>query len=63
MLELSPLLVDQELDVTVRYWEGAVSARGTRRGAAVTGWGYVELVGYGNTHLPPGGQRAEAPAR
>ena len=35
-----------ELDVSVRYWEGAVEARGTARGLPVTGRGYLELVGY-----------------
>jgi predicted secreted hydrolase len=40
-LEVEPLLADQELDVTVRYWEGAVRARGTTDGR-----GYVELTGY-----------------
>ena len=30
-----------------RYWEGAVHVDGTAAGRAVTGHGYVELVGYG----------------
>ena len=46
VLELAPRLADQELDVGFRYWEGAVSARGTEQGRAVSGLGYVELVGY-----------------
>ena len=47
-LELSvrPLLADQELSGTFRYWEGAVEVRGTRAGAPLAGRGYVELVGY-----------------
>lgn len=45
-LELRPLLADQELDTSPRYWEGAVSASGSRRGAPIAGRGYVELVGY-----------------
>jgi predicted secreted hydrolase len=45
-LELEPLLRDQELDLTFRYWEGAVAARGNREGRAVAGHGYVELTGY-----------------
>ncbi len=40
-LELAPILPDQELDVGVRYWEGAVDISGTSRGR-----GYVELTGY-----------------
>ena len=39
-------LPDQELDVSVRYWEGAVDARGTARGLPMTGRGYLELTGY-----------------
>lgn len=45
-LELRPRLANQELDVTVRYWEGAVAVAGTHRGAAVAGHGFVELTGY-----------------
>lgn len=46
-LEVIPRLADQELRTSVRYWEGAVSVRGTARGDAVAGDGYVELTGYG----------------
>jgi predicted secreted hydrolase len=45
-LTVTPLLADQELDVSFRYWEGAVAVEGTRRGARVSGQGYVELTGY-----------------
>ncbi|HEX6902431.1 MAG TPA: lipocalin-like domain-containing protein [Thermoanaerobaculia bacterium] len=45
-LEIQPLLADQELDVSFRYWEGAVAVTGTRRGRPVQGRGYVELTGY-----------------
>ena len=44
-----PLLPDQELDLAVRYWEGAVRVDGTADGRAVGGSGYVELVGYART--------------
>lgn len=37
----------QELSTTVRYWEGAIDARGRRGVRAVTGEGYLELTGYG----------------
>lgn len=37
----------QELSTTVRYWEGAVDARGRRGARAVSGEGYLELTGYG----------------
>lgn len=45
-LEVTPLLADQELDLSVRYWEGAVSVRGTSAGRPIAGRGYVELTGY-----------------
>jgi predicted secreted hydrolase len=45
-LDVRPLLADQELDVSLRYWEGAVDVAGTRRGKPVRGRGYVELTGY-----------------
>jgi predicted secreted hydrolase len=45
-LELRPRLDDQELALTVRYWEGAVTAAGRSGGAPVTGQGFVEMTGY-----------------
>jgi predicted secreted hydrolase len=45
-LVVTPLLPDQELDLAVRYWEGAVRVGGTAAGRPVGGAGYVELVGY-----------------
>jgi predicted secreted hydrolase len=45
-LVLTPRVVDQELRVTVRYWEGAVRVTGTRSGAPVGGAGFVEMTGY-----------------
>ncbi|MFY9823424.1 MAG: lipocalin-like domain-containing protein [Thermoanaerobaculia bacterium] len=48
-LEIRPALADQELDVSFRYWEGAVDVAGTRRGRPLRGRGYVELTGYAAT--------------
>jgi predicted secreted hydrolase len=45
--EVIPVLADQELRLSTRYWEGAVDVRGTIGGAPAAGRGYVELVGYG----------------
>lgn len=45
-LDVRPALADQELDVSFRYWEGAVVVTGTERGRPVGGKGYVELTGY-----------------
>jgi predicted secreted hydrolase len=47
-VEIVPLINDQELNVSYRYWEGAVSVSGTKNGKPVSGQGYVELAGYGN---------------
>jgi predicted secreted hydrolase len=46
-LDLSPILPDQELDLGVRYWEGAVDVSGSGAGQPIAGVGYVELTGYG----------------
>ncbi|AJF07418.1 lipocalin-like domain-containing protein [Geoalkalibacter subterraneus] len=45
-LQITPLLSDQELDVTIRYWEGAVRFSGHYGERPLTGYGYVELTGY-----------------
>jgi predicted secreted hydrolase len=45
-LQIQPVLKDQELRVTVHYWEGAVDIQGTASGKPVSGQGYVELTGY-----------------
>jgi predicted secreted hydrolase len=46
-LVVEPLINDQELNVGLTYWEGAVRISGT-----TSGFGYVELTGYG-TDAPP----------
>ncbi len=45
-LRVEPLMADQELQVSVVYWEGAVRVSGSRNGAPVSGYGYTELTGY-----------------
>jgi predicted secreted hydrolase len=45
-LDIQPLLANQELNISVRYWEGAVRIRGTAAGLPIEGRGYVELTGY-----------------
>ncbi|HEY5718861.1 MAG TPA: lipocalin family protein, partial [Gammaproteobacteria bacterium] len=46
-LQVSPLLDEQELALSVRYWEGAVVASGS-----VGGRGYAELTGYAGASGP-----------
>ena len=43
---VTPVMADQELFTTVRYWEGAVNISGTHNGEPLSGRGYVELTGY-----------------
>jgi predicted secreted hydrolase len=51
-LAVTPLIADQELDLTFRYWEGAVSVHAAN--APISGRGYLELTGYGDfSHLEP----------
>jgi predicted secreted hydrolase len=45
-LDVQPVIDDQELNATVRYWEGAVDVSGQRSGERLEGRGYVELTGY-----------------
>ena len=45
-LRVTPVIADQELFTTVRYWEGAVDVTGERDGEPISGRGYVELTGY-----------------
>ena len=45
-LRITPVMADQELFTTVRYWEGAVDVKGERHGEPIEGRGYVELTGY-----------------
>jgi predicted secreted hydrolase len=45
-VDVVPLINDQELNVSYRYWEGAVSVNGTKNGKPISGQGYVELAGY-----------------
>jgi predicted secreted hydrolase len=56
-LTVQPILADQELLTSPRYWEGAVDVAGTRAGRAIGGRGYVELVGYAGTSVGPAGMR------
>lgn len=50
VLNLTPLLADQELRTTrstqVTYWEGAVDVTGTEQGKPLNGRGYIEMTGY-----------------
>lgn len=45
-LEIEPVMQDQELRLSVLYWEGAVRVAGDRQGIPISGRGYVELTGY-----------------
>lgn len=51
-LVLTPRVRDQEMNVSFRYWEGALDVEGTRHGIRIRGRGYAELTGYAD----PGGE-------
>jgi len=46
VLEITPYLPNQELDVSIRYWEGAVKIQSIAGKKRLIGQGYVELTGY-----------------
>lgn len=45
-IDVRPYLDNQELNLTVRYWEGAVAAEGRGPDGPLSGQGYLELAGY-----------------
>ena len=45
-LTLKPYVADQEMHISIVYWEGAVDISGNSNGIPVTGSGYVEMTGY-----------------
>ena len=51
-LDVQPVMNEQELNATVRYWEGAVNVSGKRNGKNLGGRGYVELTGYAGIAEP-----------
>lgn len=48
-LAVEPLMANQEMELTITYWEGAVDVSGRRAGQAVSGHGFVELSGYAHS--------------
>lgn len=50
-LYIEPFFENQELDLAIRYWEGAVRVTGSAGGQPLSGTGYVELTGYDPTAL------------
>jgi predicted secreted hydrolase len=45
-LEINAAFDAQELNLAVRYWEGAVRIRGASQGRSVTGRGFLEMTGW-----------------
>jgi predicted secreted hydrolase len=45
-LKITPAIKNQELDVSIKYWEGSVYIEGIYEGRRVKGRGYTELTGY-----------------
>ena len=45
-LEMETLFNDQEMRVSVRYYEGTIGVSGEMAGEEITGSGYIEMTGY-----------------
>ena len=45
-LKIAPAIKNQELEVSIKYWEGSVKIEGVYDGKQITGHGYTELTGY-----------------
>jgi len=45
-LTITPAVMNQELDLSVKYWEGSVLIKGIYNEKEINGRGYVELTGY-----------------
>ncbi len=45
-MRVTLVMPNQELNVSVRYFEGAIDVEGSSNGEPITGVGYVELTGY-----------------
>ncbi|WP_299488609.1 lipocalin-like domain-containing protein [Acaryochloris sp. IP29b_bin.137] len=45
-MQVAPMMNNQELLLSTKYWEGAVSISGTQSQQPIWGKGYVELTGY-----------------
>jgi len=45
-MEVTPALENQELDLSIAYWEGAVRVQARKKGRPVPGEGFMELTGY-----------------
>lgn len=46
VLTVTPYIEDQEMRVSITYWEGAVHVEGMSNGVNISGKGYVEMTGY-----------------
>lgn len=51
-LALKPYVADQEMHVSIVYWEGAVSISGQSNSRTVKGSGFVEMTGYAPSPSP-----------
>ena len=45
-LKMTPLFPDQEMNVSVRYYEGTLSVSGEMNGEEIGGNGFIEMTGY-----------------
>ena len=53
VMTITPYLPDQEMETSVRYWEGTVRIEGAAGGKNISGSGYIEMTGYGDNEAQP----------
>ncbi len=51
-VEVTARVNDQEMKLSTRYWEGAITIKGMANGEPIEGVGYLELTGYGENGTP-----------
>jgi predicted secreted hydrolase len=61
-LEVTPMIEASELDVAIRYWEGAIRVKGRDGEGQVSGRGFLEMTGY-ETPLSEEGSTAPTSAK
>jgi predicted secreted hydrolase len=61
-LTAEPRIRDQEMNLTFRYWEGAVRVEGRGVDGPVDGHGFVELTGYAEEREPSARRSGEGPS-
>lgn len=51
-MDITPYVADQEMRVSIPYWEGAVHVSGVSGASPIDGQGYLEMTGYAGIKAP-----------